>query len=99
MTIKITRPLFADSAKGRIRSVGKFIEKNGKTYLVSQKKNTSLSKNLPEAMSNCLGIAKKLHSEIPPTQVIVGGQFVMRIIPIWSEYWAQYLIDNPSCLL
>ncbi len=98
MTVKITRPLFADSAKSTIRSVGKYVIKNGQSYIISEKKNPALAKNLPESMSDCLAQAKKLHSLIPPTQVNVSGKLVMRIIPKWADYWSQYLIDNPACI-
>ncbi len=97
MSVKINRPLYGDSATGVVKNLGRFIRKNGAIYLTDEKKKNRIADNLPLSMQSCLSIAKKEHALIPKTSVVINGKTTLRIIPTWPDYWAQYLIDNPSC--
>jgi len=97
MTVRLIKPLYADSANGKLRNIGVYTTINGKSYLITDRRNKAAVNNLPKNIAGCMKNAKILHSQIPKTLILDGGQFVWRIIPKWGDYWRQYLIDNPEC--
>ena len=93
--LRITRPLFSDSARGRISGLGSFrAARSGTHHLVVEPFPKQARASPDPVRAAHLGAAKKLHAQIPPTKVLLGGKWRWLILPEWPAYWAQYQADN-----
>lgn len=93
--LRITRPLFSDSARGRISGLGSFrAARSGTHHLVVEPFPKQARASPDPVRAAHLGAAKKLHAQIPPTKVLLGGKWRSLILPGWPAYWAQYQAEN-----
>ncbi len=95
--VKVVRPLFSDSASGRIGDIGTFrMSRNGPQFMALAE---PVDRRTPRqlALRACFAAAKRAHSLIPPTTFYAGNRSWKRIIPTWPDFWAQWRIDHPEC--
>lgn len=95
--VKVVRPLFSDSARGRIADIGSFrMSRNGPQFIAqAQPTDRPTAQQLTRRI--CFAQAKAAHSAIPPTGYSVGNRTRYRRIPDWPSFWRQWLIDHPAC--
>ena len=84
--VKITRPLFSDSATGNIGNIGTFRRgQTGPQFIpLSRPTDRKTAKQL--RLRACFSVAKKAHAGLPKATR-----------PNWGDYWRQYLQDHPGC--
>ena len=93
--LRIHRPLFSDTASGKITGLGSFrAARSGTHHIIAEPFPAPRRASPDPARSEHLAAAKRAHSIIPKTKLFVGGQWRWLIIPRWPEYWAQYQADN-----
>ena len=99
MPLLIDTPLFATTASGSIKGVGTFKTNSRGTYLVVSSPGNTTSVPATATLRACFATAKQSHGAIFPSSVFVGGRWRMLRLPAWPDYWTQWLIANPACLL
>lgn len=93
--VRITRPLYSDTATGRIEGLGSFRRARSGTFHLVNPPFPEIPRPSPDPVrAQHLAIAKKQHAQIPPTKLNQGGKWRWLIIPTWPDYWAQYQMDN-----
>lgn len=99
MKLTIEGPLFAGLAKGTITGLGTFTRIGGTNVLSHRQYGRRGNVNAPVAIKQCFAVAKKQHSQGSRQWVWNGKKWVQLIVPSWPDYWNQWLVDNPDCLL
>lgn len=95
--VKVVRPLFSDSARGRIADIGSFrMSRNGPQF-IAQAQPTDNPNPAQLTRRACFAQAKAAHSAIPPTAFWDGQRTTWRRVPDWPSFWRQWLIDHPEC--
>ena len=95
--VKVVRPLFSDSARGRIADIGSFrMSRNGPQF-IAQAQPTDNPNPAQLTRRACFAQAKAAHSAIPPTAYMVGNVTRYKRIPDWPSFWRQWLLDHPEC--
>lgn len=93
--VRITRPLFATSATGKIKGMGSYRKtRAGTVHLINHAWPNPNSTRPSPVNAQHLAIAKRQHAQIAPTQILIGGKLRWLILPRWPEFWVQYLVDN-----
>lgn len=95
--VKVIRPLFSDSATGRIGEIGTYrMSRNGPQFMLLAKP-TDRQTIRQMQLRACFRAAKKAHSQIPPTEFWNGRRTVYRRVPAWAVFWAQWRAEHPDC--
>ena len=97
--VKVVRPLFSDSARGRIADIGSFRMSRHGPQFIAQAQPTDNPTPGQRARRECFRLAKAAHSAIAPSWVNVNGEWVKRRVPDWPTYWRQWISDHPECTL
>ncbi|WP_262967068.1 hypothetical protein [Methylobacter psychrophilus] len=84
--VKVTRPLFADSAKGNLGNIGAFRRGQTGPQFIPLTVPTDRKTAKQLRLRACFSVAKKAHAAIPS-----GSR------PRWGIYWRQYLQEHPGC--
>ena len=93
--VRITRPLFSDTASGKIKGMGSYRKtRAGTVHLINHAWPNPNSTRPSPVNAQHLAIAKRQHAQIAPTQILIGGKLRWLILPRWPEFWVQYLVDN-----
>ena len=95
--VKVVRPLFSDSAHGRIADIGSFrMSRNGPQFIAqAQPRDNPTPGQLTRR--ECFKLAKAAHSAIEPTGFPNGTGTIFRRVPDWPTFWRQWLLDHPEC--
>lgn len=95
--VKVVRPLFSDSARGRVADIGSFRMGRHGPEFIAQGRPTDRPTPRMLARRACFAAAKAAHSAIPPTGYMVGNRVRYRRVPDWPTFWRQWLVDHPEC--
>jgi hypothetical protein len=85
--VKITRPLFGDTASGRVGDIGAFRTRNGNAEFIKLAVGNDAHTPKQLQLRACFAAAKTAHAALPSS---TRGP--------WVLFWAQWLIDHPDCL-
>lgn len=95
--VKVVRPLFSDSARGRIADIGSFRMSRHGPQFIAQAQPTDNPTPGQLARRECFKLAKAAHAAIPPTAYMVGNVTKYKRIPDWPTFWRQWLQNHPEC--
>jgi len=84
--VKVVRPLFSDSAVGRIGNIGAFRRSKDGTQFIPITTPTDRKTVKQLQLRACFSAAKKAHADVPRQYRID-----------WPVYWRQWLVDHPGC--
>ena len=84
--VKVVRPLFSDSARGRIADIGSFrMSRNGPQF-IAQAQPRDNPTPAQRTRRDWFRTAKAAHSAQPK-----------ETRPAWPSFWRQWLLDHPEC--
>ena len=95
--VKVVRPLFSDSARGRIADIGSFRMSRHGPQFIAQAQQVDNPTPGQLARRECFKLAKAAHSAIEPTVFWDGQTTTRRRVPDWPSFWRQWLQDHPEC--
>jgi hypothetical protein len=84
--VKVVRPLFSDSARGRIADIGSFrMSRHGPQFIAQAQ---PVDRRTPPQLTlrGCFAQAKAAHAALPEDNR-----------PRWPAFWRQWLQDHPEC--
>jgi len=95
--VRVVQPLFADTARGRIGTIGTFRMSPSGPQFIEQAKGSGGNTAAQQALRRCFAEAKAAHALIPPIPWVVGTRKGRARTPRWPEFWRQWLLDHPEC--
>jgi hypothetical protein len=94
---KVTRPLFSDSANGRIADIGSFRMSSHGPQFIRQAEQPRKPNPEQAKLNACFAEAKRAHSAIPPQKHKVGNIWYEYRTPDWPTFWRNWLATHPEC--
>jgi hypothetical protein len=84
--VKVTRPLFSDSATGKLGDIGAFRRAKSGAQFIPLTVPTDRQTEKQLRLRACFSAAKAAHAALPQNSR-----------PKWGVYWRQWLLDHPAC--
>lgn len=94
---KVHSPLFGESAVGRIGNIGTFRMGRHGPEFIRQAQGVARRTDAQARIRECFQEAKAAHSLIEPTRFKIGDQWYEHRIPLWADFWRQWILDHPEC--
>jgi len=93
--VRVTRPLFADSARGRLSDLGSFRMGRHGAELIKQGGGGGQQPEQQERLKAEFAAAKAAHAASPTHEVKRQGAYVQIHDTPWPQFWDQWRIDHP----
>jgi hypothetical protein len=95
--VKVTRPLFSDTAHGSFADIGTFRRGRHGPEFIKIGGGGGIQPERQERLKACFAEAKAAHAQLPKIKVRRGNYWRWIIETPWPEFWAQWRIDHPEC--
>lgn len=92
---KIIRPLFGNTATGRVADIGSFRASPSGPQFIRQARNPHPRSPAQQTQAQRFRTARAAWMALPLQNIQDGNKTIKRRIPDWPTFWRQWLVDHP----